>query len=89
MPAALKEGKETTLESLDSAFKFKFPFLQSRAFGMLFFSSARNRIWKLARKKIYRAMLRIILLSDDALSFNYTYAGKKIKCLKLFFIDKS
>ena len=34
-------------------------------------------------------MLRIILLSDDALSFNYTYAGKKIKCLKLFFIDKS
>ena len=43
-PAALKEGKAITLESFDSAFKFKFPFLQSRAFGMLFSFSARNRI---------------------------------------------
>ena len=42
--AALIEGKAITLESFDSAFKFKFPFLQSRAFGMLFSFSMRNRI---------------------------------------------
>ncbi len=42
--ALLKEGKATTLELLEFASKFKFPFLQRRAFGMLFPFSARNRI---------------------------------------------
>ena len=42
--SAPKVGKAITLlEFLDSAFKFKFPFLQSRAFGMLTTSPLRNR----------------------------------------------
>ena len=72
--AALWAGKATTLESLDSAFKFKFPFLQSRAFGMLFLSAARNRIWNSPEPSY-----NIIIISP---------LHEKNKRIFLFFIDK-